>query len=114
MDLHFKVEEGQKSYIEKIDIRGNVKTKDKVIRRELTISPGDVFNMVGVKRSKQRLEGLQYFEKVDARPDPDPSAEPQEPHRRGRGKEHRQPFLRRGFQFRGLDRGFRGVEPGQL
>lgn len=70
MDLHFKVEEGQKSFIEKIDIRGNVKTKDKVIRRELTISPGDTFNMVAVKRSKLRLEGLQYFEKVDTRPDP--------------------------------------------
>jgi outer membrane protein insertion porin family len=69
MDLHFKVEEGQKSYVEKIEIRGNVKTKDKVIRRELTISPGEVFNMVAVKRSQARLEGLQYFEKVDARPD---------------------------------------------
>lgn len=70
MDLKFKVDEGQKSYVEKIDIRGNTKTKDKVIRRELTIAPGDVFNMVAVKRSRARLEGLQFFEKVDARPDP--------------------------------------------
>ena len=69
MDLHFKVEEGQKSFVEKIDIRGNVKTKDKVIRRELSISPGEVFDNVAVKRSKARLEGLQYFEKVDTRPD---------------------------------------------
>ena len=69
MDLKFKVNEGQKSFVEKIDIRGNTITKDKVIRRELTVSPGDVFNMVGVKRSKARLEGLQYFEKVDARPE---------------------------------------------
>ena len=69
MDLHFKVEEGQKSYVEKVEIRGNSKTKDKVIRRELTISPGEVFNMVAVKRSKARLEGLNYFDKVDARPD---------------------------------------------
>jgi outer membrane protein insertion porin family len=67
MDLRFKVEEGQKSSVEKIEIRGNVKTKDKVIRRELTISPGEAFNMVAVKRSKARLEGLQYFEKVDTR-----------------------------------------------
>ena len=64
MDLDFQVEEGQKSYIEKIEIRGNTKTKDKVIRRELAVSPGEVFDMVRVKRSKQRLEGLQYFEKV--------------------------------------------------
>lgn len=69
MDLRFKVDEGQKAFIEKIEIRGNHKTKDKVIRRELTISPGDVFNNVAVKRSKQRLEGLQYFEKVDTRPE---------------------------------------------
>ena len=70
MDLEFQVDEGQKSYIEKIDIRGNTKTKDKVIRRELAVSPGEVFDMVRVKRSKQRLEGLQYFEKVDTRPEP--------------------------------------------
>ena len=69
MDLEFQVEEGQKSYIEKIQIRGNNKTKDKVIRRELAVSPGEVFDMVRVKRSKQRLEGLQYFEKVDTRPE---------------------------------------------
>jgi outer membrane protein insertion porin family len=70
MDLEFHIEEGQKSYIEKIDIRGNTKTKDKVIRREMAVTPGEVFDMVRVKRSKQRLEGLQYFEKVDTRPEP--------------------------------------------
>jgi outer membrane protein insertion porin family len=69
MDLKFNVPEGQQSRVEKIDIRGNTKTKDKVIRRELTIAPGDVFNMVAVKRSRARLEGLQFFEKVDARPE---------------------------------------------
>jgi outer membrane protein insertion porin family len=70
MDIEFKIEEGQKSYIERIDIRGNTKTKDKVIRRELAVSPGELFDMVRVKVSKQRLEGLDYFEKVDARPEP--------------------------------------------
>lgn len=70
MDLEFQIDEGQKSYIERVDIRGNTKTKDKVIRRELAVSPGEVFDMVRVKVSKQRLEGLQYFEKVDARPEP--------------------------------------------
>src|SRR5262249_9190631 len=52
MDLEFKIEEGQKSYIEKIEIRGNTKTKDKVIRRELAVSPGEAFDMVRVKISK--------------------------------------------------------------
>lgn len=70
MDLEFKIDEGQKSYVEKVEIRGNTKTKDKVIRRELAISPGEVFDMVRVQRSKQRLEGLQYFEKVDTRNEP--------------------------------------------
>src|SRR6266446_5652126 len=70
MDLEFQIDEGQKSYIEKIEIRGNTKTKDKVVRRELAVSPGEVFDMVRVKVSKRRLEGLQYFEKVDLRPEP--------------------------------------------
>ncbi len=70
MDLQFQIEESQKSYTQKIEIRGNLKTKDKVLRRELAISPGDVLDMVRVKVSKQRLEGLQYFSKVDLRPEP--------------------------------------------
>jgi outer membrane protein insertion porin family len=70
IDLEYQIDEGQKTYVEKINITGNVKTKDKVIRRELAISPGEVFDMVRVKISKQRLEGLQYFEKVDADPEP--------------------------------------------
>jgi outer membrane protein insertion porin family len=70
MDLEYRVEEGQKSMIEKIEIRGNTKTKDRVIRRELAVSPGEVFDMVRVKVSKHRLEGLQYFEKVDTRAEP--------------------------------------------
>jgi len=69
MDLEFQIKEGQKSNVEKIDIRGNNKTKDKVIRRELAISPGETFDMVRVKISKQRLEGLQFFDKVDMRPE---------------------------------------------
>lgn len=70
MDLEFKVQEGQASRVEKIEIHGNVKTKDKVIRRELAISPGETFDMVRVKISQQRLEGLKYFEKVDMTPEP--------------------------------------------
>ncbi|MRR37710.1 hypothetical protein EG829_24265, partial [bacterium] len=69
MDLEFKIDEGQKNFIEKIEIQGNHKTKDKVIRRELAVSPGEPFDMVKVKLSQQRLEGLSYFEKVDARPE---------------------------------------------
>jgi outer membrane protein insertion porin family len=69
MDLEFKIDEGQKIFIEKIEIRGNVKTKDRVIRRELSVAPGDVFDMVRINTSKQRIEGLNYFSKVDTRPE---------------------------------------------
>lgn len=68
MDLNFQIDAGQKNYVERIDIRGNIKTKDKVIRRELAISPGEVFDMVRVNISKERLEGLGYFEKVTTEP----------------------------------------------
>lgn len=69
MDLEYFVEEGQKSYIEKIEIRGNTRTKDKVIRRELAVTPGEPFDLVRVKLSEARLRGLQYFEKVELRPE---------------------------------------------
>jgi outer membrane protein insertion porin family len=69
MDLEFQIEEGQITHIEKIEIHGNVKTKDKVIRRELAVSPGELFDMTRVKLSKQRLEGLGYFDRVDTRPE---------------------------------------------
>jgi len=70
IDLVYEIEEGGKSYIEKIEIKGNTKTKDRVIRRELSVSPGEVFDMVKVKLSKQRLEGTQLFEAVDTQPEP--------------------------------------------
>ena len=73
MDLNYKIEEGQRSYIEKVEIRGNTKTKDRVIRRELSIFPGEIFDMTEVKRSKRRLEGLGYFNEqggVEVTPEP--------------------------------------------
>lgn len=69
MDLVYQIDEGEKAYIEKIEIKGNTKTKDKVIRRELAVTPGEVYDMVRVKLSKARLEGLNYFEKVDTQSD---------------------------------------------
>jgi outer membrane protein insertion porin family len=67
MDLEYKImdEAAGKSYIEKIEIKGNTKTKDKVLRRELAVHPGETFDMVRVKVSKARLEGMGYFDKVE-------------------------------------------------
>src|SRR5258706_1591545 len=61
MDLQYQIDAGEKSYIEKIEIKGNVKTKDKVIRRELAVSPGEDFDIGRVQLSKDRPEGLQFF-----------------------------------------------------
>ncbi len=69
MDIKYQIDEGQKSLVEKIEIRGNTKTKDKVIRRELALYPGETFDMTRVKISEQRLRGLEYFSKVDAQPE---------------------------------------------
>jgi outer membrane protein insertion porin family len=65
VNLTYKVDEGIQSFVEHINISGNTRTKDKVIRREIVLSPGDVFDTVRVDISKKRLEGLQYFERVD-------------------------------------------------
>ncbi len=70
MDLNYQIQEGQKNFIDQIDIRGNTKTKDKVIRRELAVAPGDPFNMVRARLSQVRLEGLQYFDTVDLSVEP--------------------------------------------
>ncbi len=73
MDLNYDIEEKEKVYIEKIEIKGNTKTKDKVIRRELSVAPGEPFDMVKVKRSKARLQNLNFFEEqfgVDSQPEP--------------------------------------------
>jgi len=68
VDVEFKLEEGVQSYVEHVNISGNVRTKDKVIRREVLVNPGDVFNTVRVDASKQRLLNLNYFSKVDVYP----------------------------------------------
>lgn len=65
IDLAYDIDEGEKNYIEKIIIKGNVKTKDRVLRRELSVYPGEVYDTVKVKMSKTTLEGLDYFSKVD-------------------------------------------------
>ena len=64
----FSVREGQLSYIRNIRIRGNTRTKDKVIRRELTVSPGELYNEVRVRNSQTRLKNMGYFKFVDIAP----------------------------------------------
>jgi outer membrane protein insertion porin family len=64
VDLNFSVVEGPRVYVERIDITGNTRTKDKVIRREFQVAEGDAFNADAVRRTRQRLQDLGYFNNV--------------------------------------------------
>ena len=68
VNLNYRVDEGLQSYVALINIQGNTRTKDRVIRRELAIKPGDVFDTTRVDVSKKRLNNLNYFSRVDASP----------------------------------------------
>ena len=63
-DVVFDVKEGPHLFIDKIKIIGNVRTKDEVIRREMRFVEGDAYNPAKIRRSKQRIENLDYFSKV--------------------------------------------------
>ena len=65
VDLVFDVTEGPRVYVERIEIEGNTRTKDKVIRRELQLAEGDAFNAAAIRRSRTRLNDLGYFNTVN-------------------------------------------------
>ncbi len=65
IDLIFEVNEGPRVYVERINIKGNTRTLDKVIRREIRIAEGDAFNRVLVDRSRARIRSLGYFGEVE-------------------------------------------------
>ncbi len=64
-DVTFKIKEGARVFVNRIDITGNSRTLDKVIRREFRLNEGDPFNTDKIRRSKQRIDNLGYFDKVD-------------------------------------------------
>ncbi len=74
VDVAYQIQEGDLYFVEKIVIRGNTKTKDMVIRRELRIRPGEKFDGSKIEKSKQRLENLNYFEEITY--DSEPGSEP--------------------------------------
>ncbi len=69
IDVHYNIEEGVRSFVNRVNIEGNTRTKDKVLRREVLVAPGDVFNTVRVDITKKRLENLGYFAKVETYPE---------------------------------------------
>jgi outer membrane protein insertion porin family len=65
IDVDFVISETPRVYIERIIITGNTRTLDEVIRRELRIREGDAYNINKINRSKQRLQNLGFFDKVE-------------------------------------------------
>jgi outer membrane protein insertion porin family len=68
IDLEFKIDESEKFNVESIQVEGNTKTKSVVIIREMVLGPGDVFDMVRMKISKNRLENTRFFDDVEIEP----------------------------------------------
>jgi outer membrane protein insertion porin family len=67
--VSYQVKEGTLAYIQNVEIRGNSQTKDKVIRREINVMPGDIYNEVKVRSSENRVRNLNYFSFVSTYPE---------------------------------------------
>lgn len=71
----FNIDEGPRTYIERINIRGNTRTRDYVIRREFDLSEGDAYNRALVDRAERRLKNLDYFKTVKITTEPGSSSD---------------------------------------
>ncbi|WP_425418493.1 outer membrane protein assembly factor BamA [Oricola indica] len=65
IDVSYVIDQGQRAFVERIEIMGNARTRDYVIRREFDLAEGDAFNQTLLRRAQRRLERLDYFERVD-------------------------------------------------
>jgi outer membrane protein insertion porin family len=75
VSVMFVIEEGPRNYIERINIHGNTRTRDYVIRREFDISEGDAYNRALVDRAERRLKNLDYFKSVKINTEPGSSSD---------------------------------------
>ena len=64
VSITYEIEEGRRVYVERIDIRGNTRTRDYVIRREFDLAEGDAYNKVLIDRTERRLRSLGFFRNV--------------------------------------------------
>ncbi|MDR1788809.1 MAG: outer membrane protein assembly factor BamA [Opitutaceae bacterium] len=69
IDIEYKIRESERFHVETVRVEGNTKTKSTVILRELSLGPGDVFDMVRMKNSKTRLQNTRFFEDVNLTPE---------------------------------------------
>ena len=65
VDVTYEIQEGPRVYVERINITGNVRTLDKVIRREMKLAEGDALNTSKLRRSRQRIRNLGFFDRVE-------------------------------------------------
>ena len=70
IDILFRIREGRKYHLNSVNIYGNTRTRNRVILRELALTPGDVFSTTWMKSSEARLRNTQYFESVRLAPEP--------------------------------------------
>jgi len=75
VSIVFAIDEGPRTYIERINIRGNTRTRDYVIRREFDVSEGDAYNRALVDRSERRLKNLDFFKTVKITTEPGSSSD---------------------------------------
>jgi outer membrane protein insertion porin family len=75
VSIVFAVDEGPRTYIERINVRGNTRTRDYVIRREFDISEGDAYNRALVDRAERRLKNLDFFKSVKIATEPGSSSD---------------------------------------
>jgi outer membrane protein insertion porin family len=75
VSIVFAVDEGPRTYIERINIRGNTRTRDYVVRREFDLSEGDAYNRALVDRAERRLKNLDFFKSVKIVTEPGSSSD---------------------------------------
>ena len=75
VSITFAVDEGARTYIERINVRGNTRTRDYVIRREFDLSEGDAYNRALVDRAERRLKNLDFFKSVKISAEPGSSSD---------------------------------------
>jgi len=75
VSITFAIDDGPRTYIERINIRGNTRTRDYVIRREFDISEGDAYNRALVDRAERRLKNLDFFKSVKITTEPGSSSD---------------------------------------
>ena len=70
IDVTYVIDEGPRVYVERIQIAGNVRTLDRVVRREFELNEGDAYNTAKLRKSRRNIRGLGFFDKVEIKQEP--------------------------------------------